>query len=313
MKFLASYILKGQKEAIVVTAATALLSLIFFPLSYISAAAVALVTLHIGARKGLVVAIIAATIMAALAQLLVGSYLPALIYLLLFWMPLWWIANRLRRDNLLSLGLLQTAALGLVVIAGFYLVLDNPGAWWKVLLDEPFQIIFKDVSDVDSQQPDLMIEQMANLMTGMMAVAFMLHLLGSLFLARWWQALHFKPGGFGREFREIRLGRVAAGAALVLLIIAFSMGSMLLIELLMAMILVFMLQGLAVVHGVVYNRKAHQAWLIGQYVLLMVLMLQMVMALALIGLVDNWFNFRGFFALKDTKKNAEKDPDEGAD
>lgn len=316
MKFLATYILRGQKEAVIVTAVTALLSLIFFPLSYISAAVVGLVTLHIGTRQGLVVAAISAAIMAVLAQLLVGSYLPALVYLLLLWLPLWWIANRLRRDQKLSLGLLQSAAFGVVLIAGFYLVLDDPIAWWKILLDESFRIIFQDVSDVDSEQLNLMIEQIANLMTGMMAVAFMLHLLGSLFLARWWQAMHLNPGGFGREFREIRLGRVVAGVSVGLLIVAFALGDeggTLLIDLLMVMGMLFMLQGIAVVHGLVFNRKAHQGWLIGLYVLLTVAMPQTVMTLALAGLIDNWFNFRGFFALKGAEKDSGKDPDAGAD
>lgn len=310
MKFLATYILRGQKEAVIVTAVTALLSLIFFPLSYISAATVGLVTLHIGTRQGLVVAIISAVAMALLAQLLVGSYLPAVAYLLLLWIPLWWIASRLRSDKGLSLGLLQSAVFGVLLIAGFYLVLDNPTAWWQHLLDESFRIIFQDAKDIDSNQLALMVEQIANLMTGMMAVAFLLHLLGSLFLARWWQAMLFNPGGFGQEFRDVRLGRVAAGGTLGLLIVAFALGSAggtLLIDLLMVMGLLFMMQGISLVHALVYNRKAHQGWLIGLYILLTVAMPQTVMTLALAGLVDNWFNFRGFWPLKSSTNDSEEE------
>lgn len=306
MKFLATYIMRGQKEAVMVTAVTALLSLIFFPLSYISAAVVGLVTLHIGTRQGLVVAAISAAIMAVLAQLLVGSFLPALVYLLLLWLPLWWIANRLRKDKRLSLGLLQSAAFGGLLIAGFYLVLDDPTAWWQVLLDESFRIIFQDVSDIDNGQLGLMVEQIADFMTGMMAVAFMLHLLGSLFLARWWQAMLFNPEGFGKEFREVSLGRVVAGVTLGLLIVALSMGGSLLVDLLMVMGMLFMLQGIAVVHGLVYNRKGHKGWLIGLYVLLTVAMPQTAMTLALAGLVDNWFNFRGLWPLKSTGTGPKK-------
>ncbi|NOR51750.1 MAG: hypothetical protein GQ470_03945, partial [Gammaproteobacteria bacterium] len=298
MKFLATYVVRGQKEAVFVTAITALLSLIFFPLSYIGAAVVGLVTLHIGTRQGLVVTAIAAAVMAVLAQLLVGTYLPAVAYLLLLWLPLWWIANRLRRGERLSRALLQSAVFGSLLIAGFYLVLDDPTAWWKVLLDESFRIIFQDVKDLDSSQLSMMIEQMATLMTGMMAIAFMLHLLGSLFLARWWQAQLFNPGGFGREFREIRLGRVVGGFTLGLLLVAFLIGGSLLVDLLMVMGMLFLLQGIALVHGLVYNLKAHQGWLIGLYVLLIVAMPQTVMTLALAGLVDNWFNFRGIWSLK---------------
>ncbi|MDH3355387.1 MAG: YybS family protein [Chromatiales bacterium] len=309
MKFLATYILRGQKEAVIATAVTALLSLIFFPLSYISAAAVGLVTLHIGAKQGLVVATVSAAVMAVLGQLLVGSYLPAVAYLLLLWLPLWWIADRLRRDKVLSLSLLQSAAFGVLIIAGFYLALEDPSAWWRGVLDESFRIIFQDVSEINRTELSQMIEQIANLMTGMMAVAFLIHLLGSLFLARWWQATLHNPGGFGGEFRDIRLGRVVAGVTVGLLIVAFTMGGAVLTDLLLMMGVLFMLQGIALVHALVHNRKAHQGWLIGQYVLLTVAMPQTVMTLALAGLLDNWFNFRGFWPLR----NAEKDPEEGSD
>ncbi len=312
MKFLATYILRGQKEAVIVTAVTALLSLIFFPLSYLSAATVGLVTLHIGRRQGLIVAIISAAVMALLAQLLVGSYLPAIVYLLLLWAPVWWIANRLRNAKRLSSGMLQSALFGLLLIGGFYLLIDHPAAWWQRLLDESLQIIFADGGALDPGQLATMIEQLANFMTGMMAVGFMLHLLGSLFLARWWQAMLSNPGGFGREFRDIRLGRVAAGGTLGLLIVALAMGSaqgMLLIELLMVMALLFMLQGIALVHALVYNRKAHQGWLIGLYILLAAAMPQMVMTLTLAGLADNWFNFRAFWPLK----GSTNDPEEGSE
>ncbi|MCW8826542.1 MAG: YybS family protein [Gammaproteobacteria bacterium] len=309
MKFLAAYILRGQKEAVIVTAISALLSLIFFPLSYISAAAVGLVTLHVGARQGLAIAAISAAVMAVLGFFLVGSYLPAMAYLLLLWLPLWWIAGRLRRDRVLSLSLLQSAAFGVLMIAGFYLVLEDPTAWWRIVLDESFRIIFQDVSEINDTELNQVVEQIAKLMTGMMAVAFLVHLLGSLFLARWWQAALHNPGGFGREFRDVRLGRVVAGITLGLLIVSLIMGGTVLTDLLLVMGLLFMLQGIALVHGLVHNLKAHQGWLIGQYVLLTVAMPQTVMTLALAGLVDNWFNFRGFWPLKNSVNGSDKDQD----
>jgi hypothetical protein len=309
VKFLATYVLRGQRQAVIVTTVTALLSLIFFPLSYISAAVVGLVTLHVGARQGLVIAAISAAVMAALGQLLVGSYLPAIAYLLLLWLPLWWIAGRLRRDRSLSLSLLQSALFGVLMVVGFYLALENPVVWWRGVLDESFRIIFQDAAEINGTELNLMIEQIANLMTGMMVVAFLIHLLGSLFLARWWQAMLYNPGGFGKEFRDIRLGRVAAGITVGLLIVSFTLGGALLTDLLLMIGLLFMLQGIALVHALVYNLKARQGWLIGQYVLLIVAMPQTVMTLALAGLVDNWFNFRGFWPLR----RSGKDPEEGSE
>ena len=41
-----------------------------------------------------------------------------------------------------------------------------------------------------------------------------------LFVSRWWQAMLYNPGGFGEEFRQLRLDVRAAGLSIIAFIVA---------------------------------------------------------------------------------------------
>ena len=58
------------------------------------------------------------------------------------------------------------------------------------------------------------------------------------------------------------------------------------------LLVLFAVQGVAVVHAVVRLQQKHKAWLIVMYILLLIMMPQMVFLLALIGVLEQWFNFR---------------------
>jgi len=55
---------------------------------------------------------------------------------------------------------------------------------------------------------------------------------------------------------------------------------------------VFTLQGLSVVHAIVKQQKRQSFWLVAVYVLLLVMMPQMAVLLTMIGVLEQWFNFR---------------------
>ena len=52
------------------------------------------------------------------------------------------------------------------------------------------------------------------------------------------------------------------------------------------------MQGVAVVHAIVRLQQKHKAWLMVMYILLLIMMPQMVFLLALVGVLEQWFNFR---------------------
>jgi len=67
------------------------------------------------------------------------------------------------------------------------------------------------------------------------------------------------------------------------------------VDLLIVAAVMFMLQGLAVAHGLAGSARAHVGWLVMIYILLVVAMPETVVTLAVAGIVDNWFDFRVLF------------------
>jgi len=127
-----------------------------------------------------------------------------------------------------------------------------------------------------------------------------LTLLGCLFIARWWQAMLYNPGGFKSEFHQLRLGRGFALATLVaglLLLVSSSNSVPITTDLLVVMVMLFMIQGLAVSHYLVSMAGANAGWLVALYVLV-ILLPQAALTLAIAGFTDNWFDFRTIFGNK---------------
>jgi len=117
----------------------------------------------------------------------------------------------------------------------------------------------------------------------------------SLLLARAWQAGLYNPGGFGVEFRAPRLGRrfavLSLATAATATVLSGSLGQ-LMADALVILLVIYLLQGLALVHAVVHSRSAHRGWLIGLYAVLLMAALQVMPLLALLGWMDAWIDFR---------------------
>ena len=135
-------------------------------------------------------------------------------------------------------------------------------------------------------------------MTGTFAAAFAIIATLSLIIARNWQARLYNPGGFGEEFRQIAIGKQASIALIVGIAIAVVTANHLIIELIMVGVAVFMFQGLSLAHALVKQLELHIGWLIGLYVLMLLLLVQMIVLLATFGIIDNFVNFRQLLATK---------------
>ncbi len=301
MQFLAAYVLKGRMQAVVVTAVMAILALLLPPLSYISGAVVALVTLRHGPQAGLQLSLMATV---AVAVLMLPLQLPPQFsgaLLLVLWLPVWALAMSLRRTASQARSIVLAALFGVMVVLGLYLALDNPVQWWLEFLRQLMAPVLEQVPEAELPEVEANMADLAARMNGMMAAALMASLLGCLLLGRWWQALLFNPGGFGEEFRRLRLGQTLAGSALVLSALYLlwqlgqSGGADVLRDLLTLAQVAFSLQGVAVVHALVRSKQTHMGWLVALYLLLLLAMGPMVLLLAMVGVLDNWFDFRSKF------------------
>lgn len=292
MKALASFVMRGPSQAALVAAVSALLSVIVAPLALISAAAIGLVTLSKGARAGLSVAGIATVGMGAMAWLALGSPLPAVGVALLLWLPILVLALLLRVTRSLSLSAQLAGLLGVAVLLGSFAFMEDPAASWMERL-EPFRETLVNDGVVDDEASMALFSEMALWMTGAFTAGFVAQLLLGLFIARWWQAALYRPGGFGEEFRTLNLGYLyGAVTLLALAVLPLIEGVGLIANLLMVLGVLLFMQGLAVVHQIRHARNGRPGWLIGLYLLLILFMPQSLLLMASLGVVDIWANIR---------------------
>lgn len=301
MRSLAAYAIKGRMQAIVVTAVAAILALLLPPLSYFSGATVALVTLRYGLQAGLQLSLMATAVVALLLLLLQMPPQLAGVFMLVLWLPVWAMAMSLRRTVSLARSIGLGLLFGAMLLLGFYLAIDDPAQWWLKQLQLFLQPMLQQVPAQEMPQVEANILELAGLMSGVMAAAMVASLLGCLLLGRWWQATLFNPGGFGVEFRELRLGTPAsvlfAGLGVAFLLWQQLQGETagMLRDLLVLGQVAFALQGLAVTHALVRGSASRRGWLVALYLLLLLFTGQMVLMLAVVGLLDNWFYFRSKF------------------
>ncbi|MEN8170052.1 MAG: DUF2232 domain-containing protein [Pseudomonadota bacterium] len=301
MKFLAAYVLKGQMQAVLVVAVMAILALLLPPFSYLSGASVALVTLRLGPKAGLQLSLMAT--LAVVALMLLLQLPPQLggVFLLVLWLPVLALAMSLRRTASPGRSIVLAMLFGMMVLLGFFLAIDNPTEWWLEMLGQLLEPMLQQVTPEELPQVEANMVSLAEQMSGVMAAGMMASLLGCLLLGRWWQAQLFNPGGFGEEFCSLKLGQTLGGIALVLgaAHLLWQLGqessSSLLRDLLALAQVAFALQGVAVAHALARCNTVKRGWLIALYLLLLLFMGPTVLLLAIVGVLDNWFDFRSKF------------------
>ena len=299
MKALASFILRGQSQAMLVTVGFAVLSLMLPPFSILSGAAVALVTLRLGMQSGLVLMVGATLVVGLLSVFSLGNPAPAMMFLTALWLPLWILAALLRGTRSMPLTLLVSGAMGLLGVLVVYLLVDDVPAWWHGILLQVFQPLLDQAGLSEQEMLQSALESIAHVMTGMMAAGMVLNLLMCLFLARGWQAQLFNPNGFSQEFRQLRMGRALSGVTLVLVLLYVSqLGTLSSMagDMLIVLLSLYMLQGLSLAHAVVAMRQMHIGWLIALYIVAFVVLPQLMLAVAAVGLLDTWVDFRSRLA-----------------
>ena len=295
MRSILTFVMRGRVHVVTACAVCSVMSLILFPFHYVSGALIGLATLRNGALEGAFVLIGSTLLGGAFMFAAIETARPAGLLALLSWAPVWVVAAVLRQTR--SQGAAFAAA-GLILAAAIVvvrLVLGDPTPWWTSVLQEFFSWV------AASNDWEAFIDRIAPLMTGFVAAGALLGLAVTVMLARWWHAMLDRPGGFGEEFRELRLPTASGYAALVLAGFAwFAAGSLanLAYEWLMLLVVLFGLQGIALAHYTVKHRNSSSAWLVGGYVALAIMpqpSAAVALALALVGLSDTWLDYRRRF------------------
>jgi hypothetical protein len=302
MRSLAGFAMRGRSQAALVAAGSAVLSLIVPLVAVISSAVVALATLRQGAREGLLVAGIAGLGGAALAWLALGTPWLGLGFFLVLWGPLWVLALVLRVTRNLALTVQGAAVAGLLILVGLHLAVDDPAAYWGKVM-EPLRERLVEVGFIPEAASREVMADLAKWMTGALAASLYVQFLLALFLARWWQAVLYNPGGFGAEFRDLRLSPLLGYAVLALVGLRLWWPEALWgLELLMLILPLLLLQGLAVAHGVRHSLGVGVGWLVAVYLVLVVAMPHGEVLVSGLGLVDLWLDVRGRVARRSARR-----------
>lgn len=297
MKGLAAFIMRGRWQAMIVAAILALLSLKLPPVSIVSSAAVALVTLRKGAFEGLLVLLISSVAAGVLGFFLLGNYLFALGYGLVLWLPVWAISIVLREGRQLSLAFEIVVLLGIVGVIGFYLFNDEPARVWNAALLQMMAPMLE-APDVPVDDVKRSIAVFAHYMTGVVAAGSVSGLLLGLLLGRWWQAVLYNPGGFRREYLALRIQPALSIASMGIVIVALA-GSGNLSEMAwnvtVLLFVLFTFIGTAVLHVVISSWQAKR-YMLPLFYILIFMIPHALIPVALIGLGDTWLNLRNKFS-----------------
>ena len=295
MRALASYIMRGRMQAISAAVGFMGLSLVFPLFSYISAATVALVVLRLGWRETLVVTGGALLAISAIAWITLGDPGVGASFALVVWVPIIALALVLRHTMSLPITLAVAATVGAFGVLAVYAGVDDPASWWRESVIKVIQTQVIDSAGLDAEQSQtwrVTLDQMANVMTGIVVAWFVLSSVLSLLLARWWQAMLYNPGGFSKEFYQLRLGKTMAVVALVLMVaslLPLDKVAAVSKDIVIVLVLLYVLQGLAVAHASIAVRGVNAVWLVALYFVLMVV----PMVVAIVGLLDTWVELRG--------------------
>ena len=297
MRALAGLIVAGPLQAVLVIALCTVLSFLAPPLtsilSYGGTAALALFSLHAGARIGALVLLGAALVTGILAELLMQQGMAVVVTSLLLWGPVWLTAVVLRETRSLALAMLVSSGLAMAGVLLVFIAFGDPGQWWL----EHLQALIDSVAaqqEVDIAPLSEFAEQVAPFMTGALAAGLSFATLTCLLLGRWWQSLLVKPGALRKEFYALRLNRLLSLFGLAIIALAalgFGVVSTLSLQWVLVVTVLFLFVGLAVVHATLANLKAARGWLIAIYVL-MSLLPQALLLVIVVGMLDPWLDLR---------------------
>lgn len=288
MRALGNYMMRGRGHAIAVISLLTMLSLLLPPFTYVlSGAPVALVSLRRGAVIGMQVILGSLAVIAVLCYPAGINPVLAPAFGVSVWLPVWLCAGALRLSASQAVLVMTAGGLGGLFVLFMRLLVHDVTGWWRSW----FAAWGKDYLPADAAaRYQAVLDTAMPMMNAMMASGLVVSLILTLLLARWWQSLLFNPGAFREEFHALRLPRAMLGvvvAVTVLSLAPLGLDPALFRDLLVILVFLYLFQGVAAVHRTVHQRGWSAGWLAGMYLMLLLLP-QMVLFIACIGLADAW-------------------------
>jgi hypothetical protein len=293
MRALAEFIMRGRMQATLVVVVSAALPLLF----WLSAAAGSLVLLRRGWSDA--IGILAWALLPAAGWWYFGEPRPLLVLIGALGLALLLRAN-LSWNRVLLCSVAFGLVYGLVLGAEFREPIDAMALELQKLMPQMLDGVHQQMSVDERARLDSLI---APVLTGLIAALLQIVSLLSLMLGRFWQAQLYNPGGFGREFRALRLPIPLAMLLLVGMLLGPNLGpQMAMLTPLCSVPLAFV--GIALLHGVVAQGRLGKFWLVGLYITLLLFMQLTYPLLVVLAIVDSLIDFRGRFERKNGSGSA---------
>lgn len=288
MRPIASWLVARPRNAVFGLAATLLLPFA----QVISGTLMALLVLQQGASLSAVQGLVAAVILALVSLALSVPVAQVLANAVLIWLPVILLAALMRKTRSMTLATQVAALAALLATLAFYVVLGDPAAWWSDALVD-VAAAFREMgleqhADALTAQRDVVAGQMTTLVVlAGWTLTVMVVLLGYGV----WRTLPENGPVYGR-FCDLNLGRVLALTMAVGSVLAVLTGWAWLQNLAFVAFMMFWLQGLAIIHWLHVERAMPVIVVILAYAMLPLLNALLLMALAVVGYIDAWFEFR---------------------
>lgn len=285
LQWLATWSMKDQRRATFAIAAAFATPLLF----WIGAALSALVILRHGVNDG--------------AKVILWGCLPAFA---------WWAAGDPTAVTIFILTVLASlvvqttgkldwalCVVGLIGLLSYFIIPSIYGDAFPIMVASGQQLVEQSVKGEPEQLAYLQQFVQPAMQGGLAALHAMLAIL-CLFLGRYWQSFLDYPGGFGQEFRQLRLPLLYSCPVIILALGAGAVQPQLACIMLAATV-PLILAGLAIIHGVVNKTDAGTQWLVITYAACFLVGAYMYTLLIFVAMLDGFIDIRA--RLKDTASN----------
>ena len=268
------------------------LSLLFPLAPFFSGLVMAHLVFSNGVRLPAIQAAVAGALLVVLALVLSASATQIVASAIAWWTPAFVLAVLARHWRSMTLALQVSVICALAVTVGFFVVLGDPAGYWNETIAVSIELArdagLHEQADMLSESQPLIVPQMTMLFVFMAWTFYVLVALAGYAL---FQALPGRRGAYGR-FSDLNLGRVLATVMAVSSVGAVLTGWVWLQNLGFVAFAVFWLQGLAILHWLHAAQRLPVFVVIMVYALLPFLNVLLVMAFAVLGYMDAWFDFR---------------------
>jgi hypothetical protein len=284
---LARWIMQGRGHALGFLIVALATSPLIWPNSILAAATLSLVWLRIGTKDGVLLWLWA--LLPALALLMAfDSFMPLLIISctgLTSWVLKKTASWPYTLMSLMACCLIATLSLEQLASDSLLPFVD---AFNRFLSDMQQQLLQTELKGALPEAIDVIF--IAGLFGSWLMIAAFL----SLALARSWQSRLYNPGGFQKEFHQLRFGKIEASIVVLFIGMFFSLGAQYLTWVWIALF-PLLIAGIALFHAYALHKRISIHWYVIFYIALMFWDLSKVILVAL-ALADSFLNFRSKFS-----------------